>query len=160
MACAWLILRFVDPEAEVLYADAERMPEAARREGTRSFDAPEGDKPAFESILEEYGREGHPALERMARALRGETGPELEVVGTLRSCVEAIIWELSTLGFDDRQFLELALPLYDALYARCEVMLARRPGARPPRPHGSPSFRPSATSPKHPANHPPFDYCG
>jgi hypothetical protein len=120
LACAWLILRFVDQEAEVLYTDAERVPEVAGREGICHFDAPEDGKPAFEAILKEYGWEGHPALERMVRVLRGGTGPEDETLATLCACVEAIVRELSALGFGDRQLLEFALPLYDALYARCE----------------------------------------
>ncbi|MDP9480726.1 MAG: chromate resistance protein [Actinomycetota bacterium] len=121
LACAWLILRFVDPEADVLYADAQGVPEVAEAEGACSFDAPEDGKPAFEAILEEYGWEGHPALERMVRVLCGGTGPEDEALATLCACVEAIVGELSALGFGDRrQLLELTLPLYDALYARCE----------------------------------------
>jgi hypothetical protein len=120
LACAWLILRFVDPEADVLYTDAQGVPEVAEKKGTCYFDAPEDGKSAFEAILKEYGWEGHPALERMVRVLRGGTGPEDETLATLCACVEAIVRELSALGFGDRQLLELTLPLYDTLYARCE----------------------------------------
>jgi hypothetical protein len=118
---AWLILRFVDPEAEVLHADEKGVPEATEREGVScSFVAPEGGKPASEAILEEYGWKGHPALERMVRVFRGGTGPEEEELAALYACVRAIVDKFSVLGFDDRQLLELTLPLHDALYAWCQ----------------------------------------
>ncbi len=119
-ASAWLILRFVDPEAELLHADEGGLGEVAGREEVFYFDAPEGGGLAFEAILEEYGWEGQPALERMARLLRGETRPGEQMLAELGACVDAIVDGFSALGFDDRQLLELALPLYDALYARCE----------------------------------------
>jgi hypothetical protein len=41
IACPWLIKKFIDPEAEILYVDPERVLEAAEREEAHSFDAPE-----------------------------------------------------------------------------------------------------------------------
>ncbi len=119
-AAAWVVLRFVDPEAEVLHADEGGAPEFAGRKGACSLDAPEGGRLAFETILEEYGWKGHPALERMVRVFRGETGPEEEELAALYACIQAIVDKFSVLGFDDRQLLELALPLHDVLYARCQ----------------------------------------
>ena len=118
-ASAWLILRFVDPEADVSHADEEGAGEVAGREGARSL-SPEGGGRAFEAIMEQYGWRGNPALERMARILRGETRPGEEALAELGACVDAIVGRLSALGFTDRQLLQLALPLYDALHAQCE----------------------------------------
>src|SRR5215217_2574610 len=41
IACPWLIKKFIDPEAEILYVDPERVLEVAKREEAHSFDAPE-----------------------------------------------------------------------------------------------------------------------
>lgn len=119
-ATVWLVLRFLDPEAEVLYADEEGAGEISGREEACSLDAPEGGGLVFEAIMEEYGWRGHPALERMARVLHGETRRGEEALAELGACVDAIVGKLSTLGFTDRRLLELALPLYDALHAQCE----------------------------------------
>lgn len=40
LACAWLIGRFVDSEAEFLFAPAYRVMEEARRNGATPFDVP------------------------------------------------------------------------------------------------------------------------
>ncbi len=119
-ASAWLILRFVDPEGEGLHANEGGAPEFAGRKGACSLDAPEGGRLAFETMMEEYGWRGHPALERMARLLRGEARQGEGDLAELLSCVNAIVRRMSALGFTDRQLLQLALPLYDALYAQCE----------------------------------------
>src|SRR5205807_5027319 len=40
IACPWLIRRFIDPDAEILYVRADDVLDVASREGARSFDAP------------------------------------------------------------------------------------------------------------------------
>ena len=77
IACPWLIRNFIDPEAEILYVDPERVLEVAEREGAHSFDAPEArythrdNKCTFEVLIEEYRLEGDPALLRLARIVHG-----------------------------------------------------------------------------------------
>ena len=39
IACPWLIRRFVDPDAEILYVPADQVLDVASRTGARSFDA-------------------------------------------------------------------------------------------------------------------------
>ena len=43
IACPWLILRFIDPAAEILYVDPEQVLAVAARVGGHSFDAPGAD---------------------------------------------------------------------------------------------------------------------
>ena len=43
IACPWLILRFIDPAAEILYVDPEQVLAVADRVGGHSFDAPGAD---------------------------------------------------------------------------------------------------------------------
>jgi hypothetical protein len=40
IACPWLIRRFIDPDAEILYVPSEQVLEVAEQQGARSFDAP------------------------------------------------------------------------------------------------------------------------
>ena len=40
IACPWLIRRFIDPDAEILYVPADQVLSAAARHGGHSFDAP------------------------------------------------------------------------------------------------------------------------
>src|SRR2546422_7041522 len=44
-ATAWLIRRFIDPEATFLFVDAERVAEVQRAEGAIGFDAPGATNP-------------------------------------------------------------------------------------------------------------------
>ena len=39
IACPWLIRRFIDPDAEILYVPVDQVLDVARKEGARSFDA-------------------------------------------------------------------------------------------------------------------------
>src|SRR6516164_2563096 len=79
VACPWLIRRFVDPQAQFLFAPEEELLEAARTENAIPFDAtrfPEvklnhrGERCTFEAILEDF-RITDPALHRLALIVRG-----------------------------------------------------------------------------------------
>ena len=61
VACPWLIRRFIDPEAEIVYVPGERVLDVAREAGGRSFDTPgadfthRGNRCTFEVLIEEFG---------------------------------------------------------------------------------------------------------
>ena len=61
VACPWLILRFVDSEAEFIFVPASRIQEVVEHEGAIPFDAPgvelghRDGKCSFETIIEKYG---------------------------------------------------------------------------------------------------------
>jgi hypothetical protein len=40
IACPWLIKRFIDPDAEFLYINGDRVLDVAEREAGHSYDAP------------------------------------------------------------------------------------------------------------------------
>src|SRR5437867_9257869 len=73
IACPWLIRRFIDPDAEILYVPADRVLDVARDEDARSFDAPEAEFThrdglcTFEVLLDAFGLRTDPALARLAR---------------------------------------------------------------------------------------------
>ena len=61
VACPWLILRFVDSDAEFVFVPTSRIPAFVEREGAIAFDAPgvelghHDGKCSFETIIEKYG---------------------------------------------------------------------------------------------------------
>jgi hypothetical protein len=125
IACPWLIRRFIDPDAEILYVPASSVLTVAEVESARSFDAEgaqythrEG-KCSFEVLIEEFGLGGDPALARLAGIVHAADikedldsdplGPGLEAIGIGGLDVEA----------DDDRLFERGSFVYDALYAWC-----------------------------------------
>ncbi len=125
IACPWLIKKFVDPEAEILYVPREQVIETAEREGAVSFDAPgatythRGNKCSFEVLIDEYHLDSDAALVRLAKIVHAAdiacdidsdpAGRGLEAIG-----VGGLDTEL-----DDHVLLERGSFVYDALYAWC-----------------------------------------
>ena len=80
IACPWLIKRFVDPNAEFLYAPSDQVLSVAEREGATPYDIPDaelghhGDECSFDAIVRKYKlEEKDPALARLALIVRGQT---------------------------------------------------------------------------------------
>jgi hypothetical protein len=125
IACPWLIRRFIDPEAQILYVPKDDVLAVAAREGALSFDAPEARythrdrKCTFEVLIDEHNLGGDAALARLARFVHAAdiesdlesdpAGPGLLAIGLGGLEVEA----------DDHRLLEQASFVYDALYAWC-----------------------------------------
>jgi len=132
IACPWLIRRFIDPAAEIVYVPAGEVLDIAAREGALSFDAPGARYThrdglcTFEVLIEEQGLTEDPALARLARIVHAadieadlETdpaGPGLLAIGVGGLDVED----------DDEKLLERATFVYDALYAWCTRQVAPR----------------------------------
>jgi hypothetical protein len=61
IACPWLIRKFIDPDAEIVYLPAGEVTSYAEREGATSFDAPGARYThrdglcSFEVLVDEYG---------------------------------------------------------------------------------------------------------
>ena len=126
IACPWLILRFIDPEAEFLYVPASEVIGVAEREGALSFDA-RGARfdhrdglCTFEVLLEEYELDD-PALLILGRIVHGaDIADDRDATPQSRGLL-AIAEGFYLLELDDHRQLELSLPVYDALYARCRA---------------------------------------
>jgi hypothetical protein len=124
IACPWLILRFIDPQAEFLYVSADDVLEVAETEDALSFDAPGARYThrdglcSFEVLVEEYGIED-PAVQRLARIVHGADVPEDRELTPESRGLLAVAEGFHLLGLPDLKQLELSLPLYDALYAWC-----------------------------------------
>ena len=127
IACPWLIRRFIDPDAEILYAPAADVLAIADTEGALSFDAPgarydhRDGKCTFEVLIEDYDLHHDPAVARLARIVHAAdiatdldtdpAAPGLLAIGLGGLDVEA----------DDHRLLERASFVYDALYAWCRT---------------------------------------
>lgn len=122
IACPWLIRRFIDTDAEIAYVPPDQVLEFAEREGAMSFDAPgatythRDGKCSFETLVEEF-RIDDPAITLMARVVHGaDVAEDRDATPESRGLL-AIADGFARLGLEDRQQLELELPVYDALYA-------------------------------------------
>jgi len=142
VACPWLIKRFIDPEAELLFVPPEAVLEVAEREGAISYDARgqgrydhrEG-KCTFEVLIEEYGLDDGstepsgrasgrglaevPALQLLADIVHGADTADREYTPQspgLRAIAEGFHY----LDVPDEERLAHGFAIYDALYAWCQ----------------------------------------
>jgi hypothetical protein len=127
IACPWLIKRFVDPEAEFLYAPANQVLAVAQREGATAYDVPDvelghhGDECSFDAIVRKYDLTGNnPALSRLALIVRGADTQQRDLTPESRGLF-AIAQGFSEVYTNDHEQLAAELPVYDALYAWCQV---------------------------------------
>ena len=120
VACPWLIRRFVDPEARILFVPPGEVAGIAERLGGTSFDAgippffDDGERCTFDAMIAHFAL-SYPALDALAdivrAADRGTPDTVPEAAGLL-----ALSVGLSRAYRDDLAQLEAAMPLYDALY--------------------------------------------
>jgi len=133
IACPWLIRRFIDPDAEIVYLPADQVLAYAEREGATSFDAPgarythRDGKCSFETLVEEY-RIDDPAVALLARIVHGADIAEDADATPQSPGLEAIADGFALLGLDDQRQLELELPVYDALHAWAQAQVASANG--------------------------------
>jgi hypothetical protein len=127
-ATAWLIRRFIDPEAELLFVAPDEVAEVQAREGATGFDAPGARHPhrdahgwcSFEALVEERFPTD-PALREMARIVHGADFAD-EVHCTAESAgLRAISQGFPLITRDDHETVERAGFLYDALYASLQA---------------------------------------
>ena len=137
IACPWLILRFIDPGAEIAYVRADEVLSYAGDHEARSFDAPGAEfthrdgKCSFEVLVEAFAIKD-PAVHRIAAIVHG-ADIEGELDTTPQSAgLLAIAEGFREMERDDQRSLALQLPVYDALYAWARSH-ERPNGAPPPR---------------------------
>jgi hypothetical protein len=124
-ATAWLIRRFLDPPAEILFVEPDQVATVQERENAIGFDAPGARYPhrdergrcSFEQLVDEHFPRDT-ALQRLALIVHGADFPK-EIDITPES---AGLWAISH-GFgddvakDDAEIVERASFIYDALLA-------------------------------------------
>jgi len=124
IACPWLIRRFVDPDAELLYVPTAEVRKAAKEKDAVPYDIPdvelshEGELCSFDAFLK-YFRLKDPALAELAAIVRGADTNRLELAPQAAG-LAAISLGLSRNFSDDHEMLKHGLVMYDALYAWCK----------------------------------------
>lgn len=123
-ATGWLIRRFLDPEAEILFVEPREVTDVEKREGAIGFDAPGARYPhkdalgrcSFEQLVAER-LPGQQTLARLAAIVHG--ADFLEEIGTTPESagLRAISEGFPEIGKDDAEILDRARFLYDSLYA-------------------------------------------
>lgn len=130
VACPWLITRFVDNEAEFLFAPRNQVDQIAKETGAIPYDSPgvelghkEG-RCSFESILLKYDLKD-PALVRMAKIVHAaDIAPDIDTDPIARG-LEAIASGYSLRYPDDEENLSHQFAVYDALYAWCRLEVSK-----------------------------------
>jgi hypothetical protein len=126
IACPWLIKRFVDPQAEFLYAPGDDVLSVAEREGATPYDVTgvelghHGDECSFDAIIHKYDlAKNDPALRRLGLIVRGADTQQHDLTPQSPGLV-AIAQGFSAVYQNDHEQLAAELPVYDALYAWCK----------------------------------------
>jgi hypothetical protein len=131
VACPWLISRFVDSEAEFLFAPKSQIDDWVARTGAVPYDTPGAElghrdgKCSFESIIEKYGL-SDPALLRLARIVHAADMENDRHTDEVAPGLEAIAVGYSLRFPEDAENLARQFEVYDALYAWCRLQVARK----------------------------------
>ncbi len=126
IACPWLIKRFIDNDAEIIFVPADRVLAEAERLKAHSFDAPgatythRGNLCTFEVLIDEYKLGVDPALARLAKIVHAADISDDLDTDPLGAGLLAIGIGGLHIETDDLRLLERSEFVYDALYAWCQ----------------------------------------
>jgi len=121
IACPWLIKRFVDKEAEIIYVPFEQVIKKSKELMATPFDLPDveyshyGDRCTFDYIIEKHKLKD-PALSLIATIVRG-ADTDRHDLASQASGLWAISVGLSYNITNDHELLERGMMIYDALYS-------------------------------------------
>ena len=126
IACPWLIRRFVDPAAIILFVPTSEVAGVARRFGAAPFDidgdnvlwSHRGELCTFDVMVEELELANVPGLSRLAEIVRGADTARPEIAPQAAGLL-AVSLGLSRMYADDTEQLDAGLSVYDALYRWC-----------------------------------------
>jgi hypothetical protein len=128
VACPWLIKRFIDSNAELIFVPKSEVLKVAEKEQTISFDAPgakydhEGDLCTFDVLIREY-KLTDKALLRLSKIVNAADTDNLDK-DTLAAGLEAIATGFGVRFPNDEENLSHQFEVYDALYAWCRLQAA------------------------------------
>ena len=131
IACPWLIRKFIDPDAEIVYLPRDDVLRYPDHEGAISFDAPGATYThrdglcSFEVLIDEYKLDSDAALGLMAKVVHGADVSEDADLTPQSRGLEAIARGFMQFGVDDQEQLRLELPVYDALYEWAKLQVAQ-----------------------------------
>lgn len=132
VACPWLIRKFVDPQAEILFVPADKVTETARREGAIPYDVPDvelghhGKECSFDAIVKQHNLGTDPALVLLAKIVNGADTDNTLWNQPEAAGLNAVAEGFRHLGFrDDHELIAAEWVVYDALYAYCRETVRR-----------------------------------
>jgi hypothetical protein len=136
-ATAWLVRRFIDPQAEFLFVEPEEVARVQAQQHAHGFDAPGARYPhqdaegrcSFERLVEEY-RPGDEALKELATIVHGADLDDLAIAPECPGLL-TISRGFPLVAADDHETVEKTAFLYDALYASLGRRRERPPDERP-----------------------------
>jgi len=126
IACPWLILRFIDAQAQFHYVPADRVVTMAKELGATPYDIPGvelshvGELCSFDAFMKKYQLQ-ESGLSRLAVIVRGADTSRLDLAPQSAG-LYAISLGLSATISDDHEMLRHGLVMYDALYAWCSKL--------------------------------------
>jgi len=128
-ACAWLLRRHLDPDAEFVFVDdPAEVPAEATAFDMRGVElGHHGGECSFETILRRYGLED-PVLWKLAELVHEADLDDERFDAPEARGLDVVLRGLSMVG-DDRRVLEVSGPLFDGLYEyyRRAMLLGREP---------------------------------
>ena len=130
VACPWLIKKFVDQDAEFIFAPADKVMQEAKRLGAIPYDVKgvelghHGQECSFEAILKKYALTENPALVLLGRIVNGADTDNTLYRQPEGPGLQAVAEGFRHLGFTDDHALNAAeWIVYDALYAYAQQMV-------------------------------------
>ena len=130
VACPWLIKKFVDKEAEFIFAPSDKVMAEAKRLDAIPYDVKNvelghhGEECSFEAILKKYNLPSDPALTLLGKIVNGADTDNTLYHQPEGPGLEAVVEGFRHLGYKDDHALNAAgWIVYDALYAYCQQMM-------------------------------------
>lgn len=120
IACPWLIKRFIDADAEIIYVPFDKVKQQAKQLAAIPFDVPDveythyKDQCTFDYFIKKH-KLTDPALKIMAVIVRG-ADTDRHHLAPQSAGLWAISAGLAENFTNDKELLEKALLIYDALY--------------------------------------------
>ena len=122
LACPWLIKRFIDKEAEILYVPFDEVKKRATELNATPFDLPGveythyQEECTFDYFIKKHKLNSDPALRTLAQIVRGADTDRHDLAAQCSG-----VWAISAgLAFnyaEDEKLLEKGMLIYDALYS-------------------------------------------
>jgi hypothetical protein len=129
---AWLIRRFVDPQAAFLFAPKDQVMAVAAREDAIPFDMPgvelghHGKACSFEAIVQRYALTNNAALVLLGKIVNGADTDNSLWSQPEGPGLSALADGFLSLGLgDDQHVLASEFLVCDALYGYCQAMVER-----------------------------------
>jgi hypothetical protein len=133
VACPWLIRKFIDPQAEFLFAPVEQVMDVAAKQNAIPYDVKgvefghHGKECSFDAIVKKHGLDKDLALVLLGKIVNGADTDNTLWNQPESAGLNAVAEGFRHLGFkDDHAQIAAETIVYDALYAYCQEMVRRQ----------------------------------